>query len=145
MGAYEAFIAAKRHSASEHGFEPIFMPECAFDFQREIILRAVRKGRVGVFADTGLGKTLIELSIAENVARFTGNREATVADARDDRLRTLLETVRRIGNVTPAALAPITGRSERWCREQLHELERRGQLYSWTPRRNVARMLGAVK
>lgn len=74
MGAYEAFIAAKRHSSSEHGFDPIFMPECAFDFQREIISRAVRKGRVGVFADTGLGKTLIELSIAENIARYTGGR-----------------------------------------------------------------------
>lgn len=78
-------------------------------------------------------------------ARIPSNREATVADAREDRLRTLLETVRRIGNVTPAALAPITGRSERWCREQLHELERRGQLYSWTPRRNVARMWGGCE
>ena len=74
MGAYESFISAKRHSGSEHGFDPVFIPDCAFDFQREIISRAVRKGRVGVFADTGLGKTLIELSIAENVARHTGKR-----------------------------------------------------------------------
>ena len=74
MGTYESFISAKRHSGSEHGFDPVFIPDCAFDFQREIISRAVRKGRVGVFADTGLGKTLIELSIAENVARHTGKR-----------------------------------------------------------------------
>jgi len=76
MGAYESFISAKRHSSSDHGFDPVFIPDCAFDFQREIISRAVRKGRVGVFADTGLGKTLIELSIAENVPRTTGKQNA---------------------------------------------------------------------
>ena len=48
MGTYESFISAKRHSGSEHGFDPVFIPDCAFDFQREIISRAVRKGRVGV-------------------------------------------------------------------------------------------------
>jgi superfamily II DNA or RNA helicase len=43
----------------------------AFDFQREIITRAVKKGRIAVFADTGLGKTLIQLSIAQNVVNHT--------------------------------------------------------------------------
>jgi ERCC4-related helicase len=42
-----------------------------FDFQRAIIEKAVKKGRMAVFADTGLGKTLIQLSIAQNVVNHT--------------------------------------------------------------------------
>jgi hypothetical protein len=71
---YDEFIRRKKHSTGEFGFEPVWMPECAFDFQRHIIEKAVRKGRIGVFADTGLGKTLIQLSIAENLVRHTNKR-----------------------------------------------------------------------
>jgi hypothetical protein len=50
------------------------MPDCAFDFQQHIITKAVRKGRIGMFADTGLGKTLMQVAIAENVIRYTNKR-----------------------------------------------------------------------
>ena len=40
-------------------------------FKKKIINRAVNKGRIAVFADTGLGKTLIQLSIAHNVVLKT--------------------------------------------------------------------------
>jgi hypothetical protein len=53
------------------GFEPVWMPDCAFDFQEHVIDRSVRKGRIGVFADTGLGKTLMQLAFAENIIRKT--------------------------------------------------------------------------
>jgi hypothetical protein len=43
----------------------------AFDFQKAIIERAIKKGRMAVFADTGLGKTLIQLSIANNIVNHT--------------------------------------------------------------------------
>ena len=46
----------------------------AFDFQKEIITRAVRKGRIAVFADTGLGKTLMQLSIANNIVLKTNKK-----------------------------------------------------------------------
>lgn len=72
--SYQDFIANKRHLIGEFGFEPVWMPDCAFDFQESIIDKAVRKGRVGVFADTGLGKTLIQLSIANNVVKKTNGR-----------------------------------------------------------------------
>lgn len=71
---YEEFIAGKTHSIGDHGFEPVFIPETAFDFQASIIERSVRKGRIGVFADTGLGKTLIQIAIAENIVRKTNKR-----------------------------------------------------------------------
>lgn len=71
---YEKFIQSKKHTLGDHGFDPVWMPDCAFDFQQHIITKAVRKGRMGVFADTGLGKTLLQLSIAENVIRKTNGR-----------------------------------------------------------------------
>lgn len=46
----------------------------AFDFQRHIIEKAVRKGRMAVFADTGLGKTLIQIAIAKNIVEHTNKK-----------------------------------------------------------------------
>jgi hypothetical protein len=71
---YQSFIESKRHTLGGYGFEPVWMPERAFDFQQAIIEKAVRKGRMGIFCDTGLGKTLIQLAIAENVVRKTNKR-----------------------------------------------------------------------
>lgn len=68
---YKTFINTKRHTLGDHGFEPSWMPECAFDFQKAIIERAIRKGRCGIFADTGLGKTLIQNAIAYNIVLKT--------------------------------------------------------------------------
>lgn len=71
---YKQFLESKRHSTGNYGFEPVFMPKSAFDFQECIINKAVNKGRIGVFADTGLGKTLIQLSIAQNIVLKTNKR-----------------------------------------------------------------------
>lgn len=71
---YNDFIETKKHSSSNFGFDPVFFPDMAFDFQKEIISRSVKKGRVGIFADTGMGKTLITLSIAENIVRKTNKK-----------------------------------------------------------------------
>ena len=71
---YHEFIQAKRHSIGNQGFDHVWMPDCAFDFQQDIISRIVKKGRVGLFADTGLGKTLMQLSFAYNVVKKTNKR-----------------------------------------------------------------------
>lgn len=71
---YSEFIRTKRHMVGEFGFDPTWIPESAFDFQKHIIEKAVRKGRIGIFADTGLGKTLIQIAIAENIIRHTNKR-----------------------------------------------------------------------
>ena len=71
---YEEFIKSKEHSSGNFGFNALFIPEMAFDFQQHIIEKAVKKGRIGVFADTGLGKTLIQLSIAYNIVLKTNKR-----------------------------------------------------------------------
>lgn len=69
---YAAYLASKSQSGADHGFGPSFMPDMAFDFQQSLIEWSVRKGRGAIFADCGLGKTLMELTWAENVRRHTG-------------------------------------------------------------------------
>lgn len=71
---YLELLESKRHTLGSFGFEPVWMPDCAFDFQKAIIEKAVRKGRIGVFADTGLGKTLIQLACAYNIVMKTNGR-----------------------------------------------------------------------
>jgi hypothetical protein len=71
---YSEFLKRKKHSTGNYGFDPVWMPESAFDFQEHIIEKAVRKGRMGMFADTGLGKTLMQVAIAENIIRETNKR-----------------------------------------------------------------------
>lgn len=71
---YASFIESKRHSIGQFGFEPVWMPKIAFDFQQYIIEKAIKKGRIGIFADTGLGKTLIQLSIAKNIVEKTNKK-----------------------------------------------------------------------
>jgi len=71
---YSDFVSTKKHSIGNYGFDPLWMPDIAFDFQKHIITMALIKGRVGVFADTGLGKTLIQIAIAENIIRKTNGR-----------------------------------------------------------------------
>lgn len=68
---YADFIDCKSSLSGDHGFTPEFFPEATFDFQRALIEWAVRKGRAAIFADCGLGKTLMELAFAENVVRKT--------------------------------------------------------------------------
>ncbi len=74
MNEYQRFLEAKKHSIGNSGFDPTYFPEIAFDFQKYIIEKAVQKGRMAVFADTGLGKTLIQLSIAKNIVEHTNKK-----------------------------------------------------------------------
>lgn len=71
---YEDFIESKKHSTNSYGFEPIWLPNEMFDFQKEIVTRATQKGRIGIFADTGLGKTRITLTIANNIVLKTNKK-----------------------------------------------------------------------
>lgn len=71
---YLTFLESKRHTIGEFGFNPNYFPNIAFDFQKHIIEKAVKKGRMAVFADTGLGKTLIQLSIAKNIINHTNKK-----------------------------------------------------------------------
>lgn len=71
---YYEILDKKRHSINDSGFDATYIPDIAFDFQGHIIKKAVKRGRMAIFADTGLGKTLIQLSIAHNVVLKTNKR-----------------------------------------------------------------------
>lgn len=66
---YTEFIKSKRQPEQQHGFEPLWMPDFLFDFQRELCEWSIRKGRAAIFADCGLGKTPMSLVWGRNVCR----------------------------------------------------------------------------
>lgn len=73
MSAYEAFLQRKAIIDPPTGIEPSRpLPEALFAFQRDITKWALRRGRAALFAGTGLGKSLMELSWAQAVSRETG-------------------------------------------------------------------------
>ena len=69
---YHQFIVSKTQAGAENGFSPLWMPDYLFDFQSDMVERAIRRGRSAIFADCGLGKTAMGLTWASNVARKTG-------------------------------------------------------------------------
>jgi len=69
---YEDFVRNKRRSEIATGHKPGELNEHLFDFQHAIVSWAVRRGRAAIFADTGLGKTLMQLAWASEVATHTG-------------------------------------------------------------------------
>lgn len=68
---YEQFLESKRHISINYGIEPTIIPDSLFDFQNHVTNYAIKKGRCAVFLDTGLGKTIIELTIAQNYVKQT--------------------------------------------------------------------------
>jgi len=75
---YEQFIASRAKHCENDGFEPIWMPDYLFDFQRYMVDWLTRLGRGLVAADCGLGKTPMQLVFAENIVRKT-NRPVMLA------------------------------------------------------------------
>jgi len=67
--SYAAFLEAKSQLDGMHGFDPPNLPGFLFDFQRDLVAWALRKGRAAIFADCGLGKTPMQLVWADCVAR----------------------------------------------------------------------------
>jgi len=68
---YKEFIESKKHSVMNFGIKPNFIPDGLFDFQKYVAEYAIKKGRCAIFLDTGLGKTIIELTIAKNYIKHT--------------------------------------------------------------------------
>lgn len=68
---YQEFLEAKQHSIGNFGIEPTFIPDAMFDYQKYVTEYLIKKGRAACFLDTGLGKTLIELTVATNYIRHT--------------------------------------------------------------------------
>ena len=71
---YETFLETKAKSHKSLGFDVSDddLNKSLFDFQKHIVKKALKIGRYAVFADCGLGKTIIQLEWANQVALHTG-------------------------------------------------------------------------
>lgn len=79
--SYAQFLASKTPRAQAVGIVPdaARMPAALFDYQRHCVDFALRLGRAGIFLDTGLGKTAIELAFAEQAAAASNGRALILA------------------------------------------------------------------
>jgi len=75
---YEAFKERRRHFGEKEGFDPLFIPDALFDFQKFMADWSIRQGRGAEFLDCGMGKTILQLVWAENVYRHT-NKNVLIA------------------------------------------------------------------
>ncbi|NSW92754.1 MAG: helicase [Firmicutes bacterium] len=73
MSNYETFLNNKRLEMQPTGFymDRSFLHSSLFDFQRDIVHWALRKGRAAIFAGTGLGKTRMQLEWSRRVHQET--------------------------------------------------------------------------
>lgn len=74
MSEYAKFLENRAQLGNDGGFDPVWMPEFLFPFQRALVEWALRKGRGALFEDCGMGKTPQQLVWAENIVRKTGKR-----------------------------------------------------------------------
>tara|TARA_S200002703_G_scaffold154630_1_gene157767 strand:+ start:1135 stop:3315 length:2181 start_codon:yes stop_codon:yes gene_type:complete len=68
---YKEFIKNKVKSFKQSGFEPKNLNSNLFDFQKHIVKKACNAGKYAIFADCGLGKTLMQLEWANQVSLET--------------------------------------------------------------------------
>jgi superfamily II DNA or RNA helicase len=76
---YAEFLATKIAKSVLCGFECETSNENLFPFQHDIVRWALRKGRAALFLDTGLGKTLCQLSWACEICKHTKGKILVVA------------------------------------------------------------------
>lgn len=69
---YADFINKKRITTESSGFQISKTNPSLFDFQRDIVRWSCKKGKSAVWADCGLGKTLMQLEWANSVYKQTG-------------------------------------------------------------------------
>lgn len=77
---YIDFLSSKKIINNNIGINPTSsINSMLFDFQQDIVIWALRKGRAAIFADCGLGKTPMQLEWADQVCKHTGNSVLIVA------------------------------------------------------------------
>jgi len=67
MSQYQEFLRSKLISSVARGIEPKDANPILFDFQRDIVKWALRRGRAAIFADCGLGKSFMQLEWAKQI------------------------------------------------------------------------------
>ena len=76
---YADFIQQKRIVDVPTGFEASSLPPFLFDFQRDVVNWACRRGRAALLEDCGLGKTPQQLAWAQQIVEKTGGNVLILA------------------------------------------------------------------
>jgi len=76
---YQKFIARKNSRYIWNGIDNVTLSDCLFDYQKAITAWALRKGRAAIFADCGLGKTLMQLEWARQVGLHSDKKPIIIA------------------------------------------------------------------
>ena len=73
---YEDFINSKSKTFESTGIDVNrnSLNSNMFEFQKDIVRWALKKGRAAIFAECGLGKTLMQLSWADEIHKHTGGK-----------------------------------------------------------------------
>lgn len=124
MSDYQSFIESKSQMGVQSGFDPTFVPDFLFDFQKSLVEWSVNMGRCAIFADCGLGKTPMQLVWAENVVRKTG-KPVMLATPLAVGSQTALEAEKFGIDATRTRNGDWTGEAKIWITnyEQLHHYD----------------------
>jgi superfamily II DNA or RNA helicase len=70
---YNDFLQSKLKTLVKSGFDIEYQDfnKNLFDFQKFIVKKALKSGKYAIFADCGLGKTLMQLEWANQVSKHT--------------------------------------------------------------------------
>lgn len=81
MVSYSEFIEQKNLILQSSGFDvdTSELSTALFDFQKDIVRWALKKGRSAIFADCGLGKTLMQLEWSMKIHEHTGGNVLILA------------------------------------------------------------------
>ncbi len=71
MSDYRSFIEKKSQLGNAGGFDPVWIPDFLFPFQRSLVEWNILRGCSATLADCGLGKTPMQLVWADNAYRHT--------------------------------------------------------------------------
>lgn len=76
MRKYDEFINSKSKTFENMGIDVDrnSLNPNMFEFQKDIVRWALKKGRAAIFAECGLGKTLMQLSWADEIHKHTGGK-----------------------------------------------------------------------
>nr|DAS26718.1 MAG TPA: Helicase of the snf2 rad54 family [Caudoviricetes sp.] len=76
MLKYDDFINSKSKTFENMGIDVDrnSLNSNMFEFQKDIVRWALKKGRAAIFAECGLGKTLMQLSWADEICKHTGGK-----------------------------------------------------------------------
>ncbi len=78
---YLDFIKKKDFILTSNGFDidTSELNNAMFDFQKDIVRWALKKGRSAIFADCGMGKTIMQLEWSQKIHEYTGGKVLILA------------------------------------------------------------------